>query len=199
MSDAVGPMFSEGARGLQDHFDSRRIADRLVTRMMHHELTDDDVTLVEAQSSVLISTVDVDGWPDVSYKGGDVGFVHVVDRRTLELASFDGNGMFRTLGNIVDTGKVGILFLDTARKKRLRLHGNASVITEPSVVNEYAGAQAVVRITIGRLFPNCGRYIHGGVDEISEYVPREGYEPPVPSWKHYPELRDALPADQLDH
>jgi uncharacterized protein len=197
MTDAVGPMFADGARGLQDTFDSRRIADRLVERMMHHELTDDDVALIEAQSSVLVATVDVDGWPDVSYKGGDVGVVRVVDRQTLEFPSFDGNGMFRTLGNIVDTGKVGLLFLDTARQKRLRLHGNGEVLTDAATVSQYVGAQAVVRVTIGRLFPNCGRYIHSEADGISPNVPRDGYEPPVPSWKSYPDLRDALPADQL--
>jgi uncharacterized protein len=56
----------------------------------------------------------------------------------------------------------------------------------------------VLRITIGRLFPNCGRYIHSTGDEVSEYVPREGHEPPRPEWKSYPILREALPADQLD-
>jgi uncharacterized protein len=165
--------------------------------MTHETLTDDDVTLIEVQSSVLISTVDVDGWPDVSYKGGDVGFIRVVARDTLEFPSFDGNGMFRTLGNIVDTGRVGLLFLDTTRQQRLRLHGTGQVITDPSIVNQYTGAQAVVRIAIGRLFPNCGRYIHNAAGEVSEHVPREGYVPPQPEWKSYPILHEVLPADQL--
>lgn len=194
-SDTFGPMYAEGARGLQDIFDSRRLADRLLTAILHHELLDGDVALIEAQASVFVATVDIGGWPDVSYKGGDPGFVRVVDRRTLEFPSYDGNGMFRTLGNIADTGRVALLFVDAAKSKRLRLHGTGTVITGPEVAGRYVGALAVVRVTIGRLFPNCGRYIHPPSGEVSEYVPREGYRPPEPSWKAKPRFRDVLPGD----
>ena len=145
---------------------------------------------------MLVSTVDVDGWPDVSYKGGDAGFVRVVDSHTIELPSYDGNGMFRTLGNIIDTGRVALLFLDNAPLCRLRLHGTAVVDTDPAAVAQHVGAQAVVRITIGRLFPNCPRYIHAPDGTVSPYVPRADYEPPVPEWKAHPLFRDALPEDQ---
>ena len=132
-------MYADGARHLQDTFDSRRLADRLVGVTLHDELNDGDIELIGAQRSVLVSTVDVDGWPDVSYKGGDVGFVRVVDSRTIELPSYDGNGMFRTLGNIIDTGRVALLFLDNAPPRRLRLHGTAVVDTDPAAVAQHVG------------------------------------------------------------
>jgi hypothetical protein len=187
----LGPMYGDGARALQDQFDSRRLADRLAGLTVHDELTADDIALVRAQSTLWISTVDADGWPDVSYKGGDPGFVRVESPTELRVPSYDGNGMMRTMGNIADTGRVGLLFVDESRPWRLRLHGTAHVSTDAADVATFHGAIAVI---VARLFPNCGRYIHrSGV--VSEHVPREGHVPPTPEWKTYDVIADALPAD----
>lgn len=189
-------LYGEGARGLQDHFDSRRLADRLVEITLHDELNDDDIALIADQSTVWLATVDADGWPDVSYKGGNPGFVEVVGRSELRIPIYDGNGMYRSLGNVVDTAKVAVLFVDTGRPWRMRVHGTAVVSTEAADVERHHGAKAVVIVTIGRVFPNCGRYIHTG-GEINRYVPQPGQDTPVPSWKKLPSLRDALPASEV--
>lgn len=187
-------MYGEGARALQDRFDSRRLADRLAELTVHSELTDDDIALIEAQSTLWISTVDAEGWPDVSYKGGDAGFVHVVSTTELRIPSYDGNGMMRTLGNVADTGRVALLFVDPARPWRMRVQGTARVTSDPDDVAEFHGAFAVIVVSVGRVFPNCGRYIHP-VGDVSEFVPREGHTPPTPDWKTYDVIADALPAD----
>ena len=191
MAMDIGPLYGAGARALQDEFDSRRLADRLLELTVHTELTDDDATLIAGQSTVWVSTVDADGWPDVSYKGGDVGFVRVVSPTELRIPAYDGNGMMRTMGNITDTGRVALLFVDRDRPWRLRLHGGARVTTDPADVAEFHGAFAVIVVTAVRIFPNCGRYIHG--DDVSEFVPRQGHEPPTPDWKSYDVINDALP------
>lgn len=189
---APSALYGTGARALQDALDTRRLADVLAARTLHEELTDDDIALIRAQSTVWIATVDADGWPDVSYKGGDPGFVEVVGRRELRIPSYDGNGMMRTLGNIEDRGRVALLFVDTARPWRMRIHGTARVSLAAEDVGRHHGAETVVIVAIGRVFPNCGRYIHGA--DVSEYVPRPGHEPPLPDWKRYHEIRAALPA-----
>lgn len=190
--ERAGRLYGDGARGLQEIFDSRRLADTLSNWTVHEELTDDDIALIARQSTVWISTVDADGWPDVSYKGGDVGFVEVVGRTELRIPSYDGNGMWRTLGNIADDGRVALLFLDLQRPWRMRVHGRAEVSIQPADLARHTGAQAVVIVRIGRIFPNCGRYIHRG-GEISKFAPRPGHEPPMPDWKRYTELRTVLP------
>ncbi len=189
----LGPLYGAGARTLQDEFDSRRLADRLHELTVHSELTDDDAALIAAQATVWVATVDADGWPDVSYKGGDVGFVQVVSPTEVRIPAYDGNGMMRTLGNITDTGRVALLFVDHTRPWRIRLHGEARVSTESADVAEFHGAFAVIVVAPTRVFPNCGRYIHQ--DGVSEFVPRDGYEPPTPEWKTYDFINDALPAD----
>ena len=190
----LGAFYGEGARQLQDRFDSRRLADRLERLTLHDELSEGDQALISAQSFFLLATVDAQGWPDVSYKGGEAGFVRIVDSRTLCFPLFDGNGMFRSAGNIADDGRVALLFIDVSKPWRLRVQGTAQVVTESDLVGSFHGAMAVVRISVGRVFPNCGRYIHNlSSDEISEYVPRLGHEPPVPDWKRIPELAEVLP------
>ncbi len=193
--DRPGQLYGEAARALQDQFDSRRLADRLVELTVHDALDERDQEFIAQQSSVYVATVDDDGWPDVSYKGGAVGFVRVIDAHTLELPSFDGNGMFRTLGHVATNGRVGLLFLDASRPWRMRVQGGGEVITDPDQVSSVHGAQALLRIHVQRVFPNCGRYIHRG-DAISPSVPVPGHEPPVPDWKQMDAFADALPQDQ---
>lgn len=187
----AGELFGDGARALQDELATRRLADAIAGHTMHTELTDDDVALVRAQSTVWLSTVDADGWPDVSYKGGDVGFVEVVSPTELRVPMYDGNGMQRTMGNIVDTGRVALLFVDTARPWRLRIHGTATVSTAPADTAAHPGADAVVVVTPTRIFPNCGRYIHQD-GAISPFVPDEHGEAPLPAWKRHEFLRPVL-------
>ena len=190
------PLYGAGARQLQDTFDSRRLADRLLQLTLHDALTEDDIALIRAQSTVWLATVDADGWPDVSYKGGNPGFVQVVDPRRLRVPSFDGNGMFRSLGNVIDNGRIGLLFLDPARPWRMRVHGRGTVSTRAEDCAPFTGAQAVLEIEVLRVFPNCGRYIHGE-DGISPSVPQPGRDTPMASWKRFDAIRDALPATDV--
>lgn len=192
-ADRPGTMYGAGARALQDEFDSRRLADRLAEVTLHDELDDGDIALVADQAAVWVATVDADGWPDVSYKGGDPGFVQVMNPSELHIPFFNGNGMWRTLGNIHDTGRVALLFVDQQRPWRMRVHGTGTVLTDPTSIAAFNEAEAVLVIRISRVFPNCGRYIHQH-GEISPFVPRQGHVTPIPHWKRLPVLREVLPA-----
>lgn len=189
----VGRLYGDGARALQDAFDSRRLADALSSVAVHDALDDKDIALIQRQSTVWISTVDTDGWPDVSYKGGDAGFVDVVSSDELRIPSYDGNGMWRTLGNIADNGRVALLFIDVDRPWRLRVHGRARITVDEADLDRHVGAQAVIVVQVGRVFPNCGRYIHRD-GEVSKFVPRRDHEPPIPDWKRIEALQPVLPA-----
>jgi predicted pyridoxine 5'-phosphate oxidase superfamily flavin-nucleotide-binding protein len=192
--DPPGDLYGPGARALQDRFDSRRLADRLVDITLHGELDAGDIELIREQPAVWVATVDPDGWPDLSYKGGEPGFVQVVDPGELRIPVYNGNGMWRTLGNVLDDDRVALLFIDERRPWRVRVHGRATVATDEASTAGFHGAEAVLVVRVARVFPNCGRYIHRG-GELSPFVPREGHEPPVPEWKQLPFLNEVLPAD----
>ena len=188
------PFYHEGARQLQDRFDSRRIADRLEEVTVHVAFTDRDRELIEKSPMFFVATADAEGQPDCSYKGGRPGFVRVLDERTLAYPDYDGNGMFRSLGNMLVHPQVALLFVEFEQPRRLRIHGTAAIGERDPLLAEFAGAQLVVRVTAERIFPNCPRYIdRWALVEPSPYAPAPGHEPPPPDWKRSPEFRDHLP------
>ncbi len=192
---AAGELYGPGARTLQDRFDSRRLADRLAEITVEDHLEERYARFVEAASYFYLATVDADGFPDVSYKGGRPGFVQVPDPRTIRFPSYDGNGMFRSLGNIVENGRVALLFIrQDARAARVRVQGTASVRTDGQALALFDGAEAVVDVTVGRVFPNCPRYVHDlGSGDLSEFAPAAGHVPPEPDWKRWDVFADVLP------
>jgi hypothetical protein len=188
------PMYHGGSRELQDRFATRALADRLVEKLARAEFTAEDRGFVESRPMFFLATADAEGRPDCSYKGGLPGFVRVVEPGTLAFPSYDGNGMFKSLGNILVNPAVGLLFIDFESPKRLRVNGRASVSADDPLRTQFAGAQLVVRVKAQAIFPNCPRYIHRMKPlETSEYAPREGHTPPVPGWKQRPEFREVLP------
>jgi hypothetical protein len=153
-------MYHDGSRELQDRFSTRRLADRLVDVVAHAAFTDKDRDFIESRPLFFLATADAEGRPDCSYKGGRPGFVRVVDAHTLAFPSYDGNGMFKSLGNVLVNPHVGLLFIDFASPRRLRVNGRASVHEDDPLRAQMAGAQLVVRVRAEAIFPNCPRYIH---------------------------------------
>ncbi|GIL04991.1 MAG: hypothetical protein BroJett031_15110 [Betaproteobacteria bacterium] len=187
-------VYHDGMRRLQDRFDTRRLADRLDERLGRAEFSDEDRAFIESRSMFFFATADARGRPDCSYKGGAAGFVRVIDRNALAFPSYDGNGMFRSLGNVLVNPAVALLFVDFEEPRRLRVNGSAHVRPDDPLLASFAGAQLVVRVRAARIFPNCPRYIHRlALVEASPYVPRAGYAPPVPAWKYIDAFRAVLP------
>ncbi|MGH8107398.1 MAG: pyridoxamine 5'-phosphate oxidase family protein [Arenimonas sp.] len=192
---ANDPMYHEGMRQLQDMRETRALADRLEQVVVRTAFTDEDRAFIERSAMFFIATADADGHPDCSYKGGLPGFVHVLDDHTLAIPDYDGNGMYRTWGNVLCNPHVGLLFLDFEQPKRLRVNGTAQVVKDDPLCSAYPGCVFVVRISVARIFPNCPRYIHKmQLLEHSVHAPRPDYTPPTPAWKTFEVFHDALPA-----
>jgi predicted pyridoxine 5'-phosphate oxidase superfamily flavin-nucleotide-binding protein len=192
----VSRLYHEGNRELQDQFDSRRLADRLEKVTVHDEFTAADREFIERRDMFFLATADAEGQPTCSYKGGDPGFVRIIDGRTLAFPLYDGNGMYLSAGNVLVNDRVGLLFIDFERQRRMRVNGRAAVSADDELMAAYEGAQAIVRVQADQIFPNCPRYIHRYVKEAaSPYVPRAGEEPPVPDWKKAPWACDVLPGN----
>lgn len=185
-------MFHDGNRRLQDQFDSRRISDRLEEKLTRQAFTDQDRAFIEQSMFFFLATADAGGQPDCSFKGGAPGFVAVVGPGELAFPDYDGNGMFKSLGNILANPGVGLLFIDMGSKpRRLRVNGTASVSRDDPLMQRFAGAQLLVRVQARAIFPNCPRYIvTPGVAEASKYAPRPDYQPPEPAWKGFDDFKD---------
>jgi predicted pyridoxine 5'-phosphate oxidase superfamily flavin-nucleotide-binding protein len=186
-------VYNEGNRRLQDQFDSRRISDRL-EQFTRKEFTPDDRAFIESAPYFFIATADADGRPDCSFKGGMPGFVAVTGPSELVFPDYDGNGMFKSLGNILINNDVGLLFIAMhGRPRRLRVNGRATVSREDPLLARTVGAQLIVRVTARVIFPNCPRYIPDmQLVDPSIYAPRSGCDPPEPAWKDFESFKDCV-------
>jgi uncharacterized protein len=192
MTDSI--MYHDGNRRLQDQFDSRRISDRLEERLTRTAFTDDDKAFIEGALYFFLATADADGRPDCSFKGGMAGFVRVSGPSELVFPDYDGNGMFKSLGNLLVNPQVGMLFIDMhERPRRLRVNGTATVSRDDPLLDQTVGAQMIVRVAARAIFPNCPRYIPKlKLAEPSVYAPRPTCEPPEPAWKGFDAFKDAI-------
>jgi len=186
--------YHAGMRALQDRFDCRRLADRLDEHLGRAAFNEQDKAFIESRPLFFLATADAEGRPDCSHKGGAPGFVRVSGPGELEFPSYDGNGQFRSLGNVVVNDAVGLLFIDFESPRRLRVNGHASLLDDPEALARHHGAQLVVRVRAARIFPNCPRYIHQSAGaRLSADVPRPGHEPPAAAWKSMAIVADVLP------
>lgn len=195
MSESV--MYHDGNRRLQDRFDSRRISDRLEEKLTRTQFTAAEKSFIESLPYFFLATADGEGRPDCSFKGGPPGFVRVVGPSEIAFPDYDGNGMFKSLGNVLVNPHVGLLFVDFESPRRLRVNGRASIQADDPLLAECVGAQLIVRVRVEAIFPNCPRYVHKmQLVEESVYAPCEGHTPPVPEWKTRPAFREVLsPSD----
>jgi len=192
-------MYHEGMRRLQDIRETRPLADRLERVTVRTAFTSEDRAFISSRPMVFVATADALGHPECSYKGGMPGFVRVLDDRTLAFPDYDGNGMYRSWGNVLVNPSVALLFLDFEAPDRLRVNGSAHVDMDDSLREDFPGSVLIVRVTASKIFPNCPRYIHKmQLVEYSAYAPRPDHTPPVPAWKTFDTFRDALPARDRD-
>ena len=188
-------MYHSGQRRLQDEFASAPLADRLYERLRHDRFTDADKAFIEALPFFFLATADAQGRPDCSYKGGDPGFVRILAPDRLVFPDYDGNGMFRSLGNVEVNPHVGLLFLSIgAKPARLRVNGAARVLRNDPQMTQWPGAQLLVEVTPSDIFPNCPRYIPELAQKApSTYVPQAETPPVEPAWKSFSIFSDVVP------
>ncbi len=191
-------MYHDGNRELQDRFGSTALADRLVERLWRDRFKDDDKAFIESVGFFFLATADADGRPECSFKGGPAGFVKVPAPDMLVFPDYDGNGMFKSLGNIRANPQIGLLFIAMGEKaKRLRVNGRATLHFDDPLLGEMPGAQGLIRVVPEHIFPNCPRYIpdlqHA---HPSEYLPADGVTPKEPAWKGFDAFKDVVPPRQ---
>ena len=191
MSRLYGPSH----RALQDRFEVRGLADNVEKRLVLTEITPEHKAFIETRDMFFLSTIDHQGRPTVSYKGGEPGFVRVLDDKTVVFPCYDGNGMFYSMGNLIGNARIGMLFISFETPHRVRLQGIASVVDDDPLLRDYAEALLVVRVAVTEIFRNCPRYVHRYKKiEPSKFVPNATRETPIAPWKRVDDIQPLLSA-----
>tara|TARA_B100002049_G_scaffold133247_1_gene98670 strand:- start:36 stop:692 length:657 start_codon:yes stop_codon:yes gene_type:complete len=192
----MGDFFTLAQRQLQGEFETTDLADRIVEAVVTEELSDPQAEFIHSRNMFYLSTIDESGYPSCSYKGGDLGFVRVINPVTIVFPNYDGNGMFMSMGNIQDKAKVGLLFIDFETPQRLRLRGEARCLREGPMLDSYPGANLVVEISVNHVWINCPRYVHRMQPlEQSPYLPGKDGAVSLALWKRVDLIQDVLTAE----
>ena len=188
-------MYNDGNRQLQDAFGSRALADRLDEKLRRDRFTEDDAAFIGSLGFFFLATADAEGRPDCSFKGGPPGFARVAAPDLLVFPDYDGNGMFKSLGNLGVNPHLGLLFLSFGdAPKRLRVNGRAEVVGDDPAMAGFPGAQLLVKVTPVDIFPNCPRYVPNlQMVEPSPYLPAADTPPLEPRWKSFEIFADVVP------
>lgn len=192
-------LFGDIHRALQMAFDTRALADRIEAIALKPEIDDVGKAFIESRDMFFLTTIDHGGRPTVSYKGGVPGFVRVLDSNTLIFPSYDGNGMYLSMGNISGNPEIGMLFIDFEKPFRLRAQGRAELIVGGAEVEGFKDAEMAVKVTIHETWMNCPRYVHRYKKlETSRYAPGAEDETPFCEWKRIDALQDVLRSSERD-
>ncbi len=170
-------MYHQGNRALQDAFGTRRLADRMEERIRRPAFTEDDAAFIASLRFFFVATATAEGHPDCSFKGGEAGFARVIAPDLLVFPDYDGNGMFKSLGNIRANPRVGLLFIGMEDKpRRLRVNGTAQVVLDDPLLAGFEGA------------PGAGaRHAGGHLPQLPAQHPADaggGGKPLCPALRH---------------
>jgi len=187
------PFYHDGMRELQDRFDGRRVADALAAHRRRWDFWPEDRAMIEAAPFVFIATSFGD-YTDCSMRSGMPGFIKITAPGTIEFPEYDGNSMYRTLGNISCNPRVGLLFVKfDGKTTRIRINGHATIHDDTETLAGHHAAKLVVRV-VCELFSNCPRSVHNlEQGTLSPYLPRPDYDPPAPEWKSRDYITGILP------
>jgi len=130
-----------------------------------HELTGDEIDFLRTRDSFYLASVGETGWPYVQHRGGDIGFLKVLDSHTIGWAERNGNRQYIGTGNIADNGRVSAIFVDYPTRSRLKIYGQATHHPEPSeellrsLGAEDLRTDGAITIEILATAWNCPKYI----------------------------------------
>ncbi|ABD56651.1 pyridoxamine 5'-phosphate oxidase family protein [Jannaschia sp. CCS1] len=206
MTDTTAPMppnpddfYTPDMRKLQEEMQTRRLADAVVQAIVREELLPEMAGFISTLDYFFLSTVNKDGEPTVSYKGGNPGFAQVVTPKKIVFPSYNGNGMYVSAGNVKGAGKVGLLFIDMCTPLRVRVQGSATLTQTENYMKMYPGAEFIYEVDVDKAFYNCARYIHKHtrVEQTNRYVPDAKGDAPFPAWKRIDMLQPFLHPDDI--
>lgn len=188
-------LYGEQHLTLQQDFDTAKLANAVHKNIVCSEIGEGHRDFIESRDMFFLTTIDHRGYPTCSYKGGNPGFLKIIDSKTLAFPSFDGNGMYLSMGNISINNQVGLLLIDFETPNRFRIHGNASIHRDEASLKMFQGAEIVVFIDVLEIFVNCARYIHRYKRIASaKHVPHGNEPVALPHWKRIDGLQEVLPA-----
>ena len=128
MSEFTNIAFSDTVKKVQSLMGTRTAMQKLADRSKKNDcLSDEQVNFVRERTSFYIATANATGQPYIQHRGGEAGFVRVINTTTLMISDLPGNGQFITQGNLDENPHAMIFLMDYANHRRLKIWGEAFI------------------------------------------------------------------------
>ncbi|GAB6140161.1 pyridoxamine 5'-phosphate oxidase family protein [Methylosoma difficile] len=161
--------FTPSVKAAQSHYGSReRNSHFELATDPRNQLTEQEIEFIAQRDSFYQATVSESGWPYVQHRGGPVGFLKVLDARTLGFADFRGNVQYLSIGNLQANNRISLILMDYANRQRLKIWGTVRIAhadTEPELLAQLevptyrARVERGIIIHIEALDWNCPQHI----------------------------------------
>lgn len=160
--------FTESVKNVQERYGTRSTYARMETSGDRYVLTDREASFIQSRDSFYMATVGENGWPYVQFRGGQKGFLKVIDNTTLGYADFRGNGQYISTGNMQASNKATLILMDYPSQQRLKIwvevtinevEQNAELMQQLEMPDYKARIERLVILTVQAYDWNCPRHI----------------------------------------
>ncbi len=171
----MNKIFHKGHQKSRNRYKTHANADYWLNALDTSKLNSTMTEFINNCTYLFFATSSPDGQPNLNYKGGEKGFVHVVNEAKLVFINFQGNGILHSLGDLEINDKVSLLIPDFNQNVRLKIIGKATVIYEDIYVSEYMDYfnaftfDSLIVVDIEYVIPNCPSNLHYVKDGILNF------------------------------
>ncbi len=175
--------FTPEVKAVQEQQGSRQTYERYVAKGPSNDtITPELADFIATLDGIYLGTVSSNGYPYIQFRGGEPGFLKVLDEKTLGFADFSGNAQYITVGNLSSNDKAFLFLMDYRHRQRVKVWGRAEVVegntelTEKLQVPNYpASIERVILFHVEAYSENCPQHIpiRYSEGEVAELVARK--------------------------
>ncbi len=159
-------VFTDAVRTAQEKYGTRDFIARLESSDRTPDMDEFIIGFIRTRDSIYFGTASASGRPYIQHRGGEPGFVKVLDSRTLGFAEYPGNKQLITTGNLAENPQAFIFLMDYPSRQRVKLWGRADIVDDPDFVETVSDKipgrrqpERALRFQVDAWDINCPKYI----------------------------------------
>ncbi len=160
--------FTDSVKKVQEELGSRTRYERMQEGEDYNQLLSErEAAFIQSRDSFYMASVSEDGWPYVQHRGGLVGFLRVLDEKTIGFADFRGNRQYVSVGNLRKDNRVSLILMDYPHRMRLKILGrvrevgldDTEILSKVDIPAYRAKVERALLIEVAAFDWNCPAHI----------------------------------------
>ena len=159
----------------QEKYSTTEQASRILNYIDTACISNHAKSLIANCSYFFLATASKNAHPNMNFKGGDKGFVHVLDKSTIIFPDLSGNGILHGINDIMENTNIAMLFINFITGERYKVNGRATIIDNKEELNKYLDFTGfdyptrIIKVNVNYVIGNCSKNIDNVRKEIIDY------------------------------